>query len=93
MSLNSSKSLLTVNGIPMSTRGLFNLPDSIPVNKVTAGHEPDVINNKKSKTGGKKMTLEELMKSDPELVTQIQNAAVASVQAQNETENKEKVNE
>lgn len=91
MSLNSNKSLLTVNGIPMSTRGLFNLPDSIPVNKVTAGHEPDVINNKKSKTGGKKMTLEELMKSDPELVTQIQNAAVASVQAQNETENKEAI--
>lgn len=91
MSLNASKSLLMVNGIPMSTRGLFNLPDYIPVNKqVTTGTKPDVIENKK--TGGKeKMTLEELQKTEPELVKQIQNAAVASVQAQYETENKEAV--
>ena len=88
MSLNSSKSLLTVNGVPMSARGLFNLPDSIPVNKkeVTAGeNEPDVI-NKNEPTGGKeKMTLEELMKSDPDLVKQIQNEAVQTAQANNQT--------
>lgn len=87
MSLNSSKSLLTVNGVPMSARGLFNLPDSIPVNKkeVTPGPKaPDVI-NKNEPTGGKeKMTLEELMKSDPELVAQIQNEAVQNVQATNQ---------
>lgn len=84
MSLNSSRSLLTVNGIPMSARGLFNLPDYIPVNKeITPGTEPDVINNKP--TGGKeKMTLEELMKSDPELVAQIQNEAMASAQTNNQ---------
>lgn len=82
MSLNSSKSLLTVNGIPMSARGLFNLPDFIPVNnEVTPGIKPDVI----EQTGGKeKMTLEELMKSDPELVAQIQNEAMASAQATNQ---------
>ena len=87
MSLNSSKSLLTVNGIPMSARGLFNLPDSIPVNKemVTPGtKKPDVINKKESTGGKEKMTLEELMKSDPELVAQIQNEAVQNAQASNQ---------
>lgn len=89
MSLNSSKSLLTVNGIPMSARGLFNLPDYIPVNKeVTTGTEPDVINNK---SGGRKMTLEELMKSDPELVAQIQNEARAEVQANSNAVNQEAI--
>lgn len=89
MSLNASKSLLTVNGIPMSVRGLFNLPDSIPVSKqqVTAGLEPDVINQKNNKkTGGKeKMTLDELMKSEPELVKQIQNSATEAAQTANQT--------
>lgn len=80
MSLNSQRSLLTVNGIPMSARGLFNLPECIPVdNKVTTGVEPDVINKP---TGGKtKMTLEELMTSDPDLVNQIRNDAINAEQA------------
>lgn len=80
MSLNSSKSLLTVNGVPMSARGLFNLPDSIPVNQVTPGNEPDVINKNEPTGGMEKMTLEELMQSEPELVNQIRNDAIQSVQ-------------
>lgn len=92
MSLNASKNLLTVNGIPMSAKGLFNLPDFIPVNKeVTTGTEPDVI-KKQTPTGGKeKMTLEELMKSDPELVAQIQNEARAEVQANSNAVNQEAI--
>lgn len=95
MSLNSSKSLLTVNGVPMSARGLFNLPESIPVNKkeVTPGiKKPDVINQNKPTGGNEKMTLEELMKSDPELVKQIQNEAVQNAQANNQAEIEKAVN-
>lgn len=94
MSLNSSKSLLTVNGVPMSARGLFNLPESIPVNKkeVTTGAKPDVINQNKPTGGKEKMTLEELMKSDPELVKQIQNEAVQNAQASNQAEIDKAVN-
>lgn len=87
MSLNSSKSLLTVNGVPMSARGLFNLPEGIPVNKkeVTTGNKkPDVINKNEPIGGKEKMTLEELMKSEPELVKQIQNEAIQNAQATNQ---------
>lgn len=81
MSIDSQRSLLTVNGVPMSARGLFNLPESIPVvNKVTTGTEPDVIKNQNNPGGTEKMTLEELMQSEPELVNQIRNDAIQSVQ-------------
>lgn len=80
MSLNGNKSLLTVNGIVMSAKGLFNLPDYIQVNDtVTAGKEPDVI--EKEKTGGMKvsMTAEELKEKHPELYAQIRNDAAQEV--------------
>lgn len=82
MSINAKKSLLTVNGVPMSARGLGNIPDYIPVEKeVTTGAEPDVIKN--NSTGGNtRMTYEELMKSDPELVNQIRTEAINSVQGE-----------
>lgn len=86
MSINSERSLLTVNGVPMSAMGLFNLPESIPViNMVTTGNEPDVINKNEPIGGMEKMTLEELMKSEPELVNQIRNDAIQSVQNTMET--------
>lgn len=81
MSLNGNKSLLTVNGIVMSAKGLFNLPDYIQVNDtVTAGKEPDVI-EKEEKTGGMKvsMTAEELKEKHPELYAQIRNDAAQEV--------------
>lgn len=82
MSLNSSKSLLTVNGVPMPVRGLFNLPDNIPVSKEEVPTVKNGTNkNKKEEAGGRKMTLEELMKSDPELVNQIKNEAVSEATA------------
>ena len=81
MSINSQRSLLTVNGVPMSARGLFNLPECIPVDKVTTGAEPDDVIQNKTTTGGKtKMTLEELMTSEPELVNQIRNDAINAEQ-------------
>lgn len=61
--------------------------ETLPDNTVITGFipEPDVTNKKQP--GGKgKMTLEELMKSDPELVSQIQNAAIDSVQGESQTQ-------
>ena len=53
MVLNSAKSVLNVNGVPMAVRG-WQLPDFIPIakeipkQKVTTGTEPDVIKNNKN---------------------------------------------
>lgn len=85
MSLNPTKNILTVNGVPMSARGL-SLPTDIPVieNQVTPGKEPVVI-NKKIPTGGKeKMDLKELREKHPDLVTQIQNEATQTAQTENQ---------
>lgn len=93
MSLNQNRSLLTVNGIPMSARGLFNLPDFIQVdNKVTAGTEPGVIDNNQTGGNNKMVTLEQLMKEQPELVNQIRDEAIASVQTDNTTAVNDAVN-
>lgn len=84
MSLNESRNMLTVNGVPMSVKGFANLPDYIPIRqqkKITTGPEPDVINTK-STGGNTKMTYEELMKTDPELVNQIRTEAINSVQGE-----------
>lgn len=92
MCLSDNREILTVNGIPMSAKGLYGIPQDIPVakqakkkmpNKVTTGSEPDVIN--KQNNGGKtKMTKEELLQSDPELVKQIRDEAKAELSAQNQ---------
>lgn len=81
MSLNASRKLLTVNGIPMSVRGLVNMPDYIPVEKdtVTAG-EPDVINNQHTQGGTESMTYDELKQNEPELFNRIREEAIVSVQ-------------
>ena len=85
MSLNPAKNVLTVNGVPMSARGL-SLPTDIPVieNKVTTGKKPEVIKNNIPKGGTKNMTLEELMKQEPDLVKQIQDEATQTAQANNQ---------
>lgn len=80
MSISKDRNILVVNGIPMSVKGFMDIPDYIQVcEEVTAGKHPDVIEN--IQTGGEKhMTLEELTKQEPELVDQIRNAAIQSVQ-------------
>ena len=81
MSINKDRSIMIVNGIPMSVKGLMNIPNDIQVcEEVTAGMKPDVI-EEDIQTGGKEhMTLEELMKQEPELVEQIRNSAMQSAQ-------------
>lgn len=80
MSINKDRSIMIVNGIPMSVKGFMDIPDYIQVyEEVTAGKQPDVIEN--IQTGGEKhMTLEELMKQEPELVDQIRSDAIQSAQ-------------
>lgn len=85
MSLNPAKNVLTVNGVPMSVRGLT-LPADIPIveTKITNGKKPEVINNNIPKGGTNKMTLEELKKQEPDLVKQIQDEATQTAQANNQ---------
>nr|DAT31554.1 MAG TPA: Putative ATP dependent Clp protease [Caudoviricetes sp.] len=84
MSINSAKNILTVNGVPMSARGLA-LPSDIPVvDEITAGKEPEVIENNNPIGGKEKMTLKELMEQEPDLVTQIQNEARQTAQTENQ---------
>lgn len=80
MNINKDRSIMVVNGIPMSVKGFMDIPDYIQVcEEVTTGKHPDVIEN--IQTGGEKhMTLEELMKQDPELVDQIRTTAIQSAQ-------------
>lgn len=91
MSLNQSKSLLTVNGITMNARGLFELPDNIPVEKAAAGTKPDGINAQNK--GGEKMTVEELKKDYPDLVDQIRTEAVQTAQENAQATQKNAVKE
>lgn len=91
VTMSADKKIIYGNGIPMSAIGFKNMPSNIsiekmgvapvqPVNSVVTGSQPDAIKN--NKDGGTKMTLEELMKSDPALVEQIRNEAVASVRSE-----------
>lgn len=93
MCLNEDKSFLTVKGILMSARGLFNLPDYIPVqNEVTAGDIPDVITNKNEEDGGtKSMDMKELQEKHPELYKQIRNEAAAEAKKEMQAESEQAV--
>lgn len=77
MSLNSDRSCLTVNGVMMSIKGLFYMPDKIRKNiQVMAGEmTSDVIDQ--TETGGKgKMTVDEVKIQNPELYEQIRSSAL-----------------
>lgn len=91
LTMSADGKTIYANGIPMSAIGFKNMPSNIsvekmpvapvqPVNSVVTGLMPATINN--NKDGGTKMTLEELMKSDPALVEQIKNDAIASAQGE-----------
>ena len=93
MSLNSDKSLLTVNGIAMPVKGLFNLPDNILADiQVTTGNQtPDVIN--KNNTGGmQKMTVKELKDTDPDLYDQIRASVLEEAKGSQQEEVDDAVN-
>ncbi|MCM1040432.1 MAG: Clp protease ClpP [Ruminococcus sp.] len=93
MYLNEDKSFLTVKGVSISVRGLFNLPDYIPVqDEVTAGSVPDVIDNKKEEDGGmKSMDLKELREKYPELYAQIRNEAATETKKELQAESEQAV--
>ena len=93
ITMSADKRVIYGNGVPMSAIGFKHMPANIAVmqpgikeKEVTTGAdpEPDVIENQIN--GGNKMTLEELMASDPELVQQIQNDAISTVQASASTQ-------
>lgn len=83
MSLSADGTAMTVNGITMSVASFSNLPGDIPiVNSATPTPAPpapapvlDANKPPKPNKEAKKMTLEELKQTDPELVQQITASA------------------
>ena len=81
MVMSADKSVLLVNGIKHSIKGLHNIPGSIPVKSVSpaAPKSSAAGIEKPINQGGKKtMTLEEMRQQYPELVAQIEAAAQAT---------------
>lgn len=87
MSISSDKKLLYVNGIQHNVAAFRNLPGTIPVNSSAKPATMPEANKKppkaaKNKGGNQKMTLEELRAQEPELVSQIEQSARNSAQAE-----------
>lgn len=82
MSITSDKRVMLVNGVPLSVKGLPNLPQGIPIaeNKFTPGTNPDVIDQNTKQGGKKTMDLEQLRAQFPELVARIENDAKATAE-------------
>lgn len=80
--MSSNKKILMVNGISHDTIGFRNMPEFRIVAQNSAKPVPvpvaNSINEEPKEEGGKKhMTFDELRTQEPDLVTQIQNEAVA----------------
>lgn len=84
MSMSADKSVILVNGIKQSIKGLHNIPGGIPVKSVLpAAPKGPAAGIDKPNGGGKKtMNMEELKKDHPELVAQIEAAAKGTVSAE-----------
>ena len=88
MSMSADKKVLYCNGVSHSIAGLRNLPGTIPVNRATPPAAQPGVNNKPTakaaneEGGNTPMTPEELRAAHPEVVAQIEQAAVAAAQAQ-----------
>lgn len=88
MIMSLDRKILYVNGVGHNVLGMQNIPSWIPTSKsVNATGRPIMVPTlphgaEQSKGGRKKMTLEELKSQEPELVKQIEQNAVAAVQAQ-----------
>ena len=86
MSLSADKTMLTVNGITMAAKSFESLPNSIPVEcakpqkskPAQALADADIKPNKEET----QMTLDELMKTEPELAEQIKASAIEEVKAE-----------
>lgn len=77
MSMAADKSLFLCNGIPLNVRSFASIPQNVEIFKAAPAEADKGINNKEE--GGHKMTLEELMQQEPDLVNEIENRAKASV--------------
>lgn len=80
--MSSNKKILMVNGISHDTFGFRNMPEFRIITQNSAKPVPvpvaDSNSNEPKEEGGKKhMTIDELRAQEPDLVTQIQNEAVA----------------
>lgn len=80
--MSSNKKILMVNGISHDTFGFRNMPEFRIITQNSAKPVPvpvaDSNSNEPKEEGGKKhMTFDELRTQEPDLVTQIQNEAVA----------------
>lgn len=80
--MSSNKKILMVNGISHDTFGFRNMPEFRIITQNSAKPVPvpvaDSNSNELKEEGGKKhMTFDELRTQEPDLVTQIQNEAVA----------------
>lgn len=100
MSLSADGKMLTVNGITMSVTSFSNMPAIIPVTAVPGIRcamqqqgIPDAVANKpkEMKEVRKRMTLEELKQTDPELVEQIRASAQSEAKNQAVAEERERL--
>lgn len=88
MSMSSDRKVLFVNGVRHNVEGLHNVPGTIPIQKSAKPAARPAANkrptNKAAKPEGGKnhMTLDELKAQEPDLVSQIEQAAVNAAQAQ-----------
>ncbi|KUO72704.1 MAG: peptidase [Desulfosporosinus sp. BRH_c37] len=84
MIMSTDKSVLLVNGIKHSIKGLHNIPKGIPVNSVLPAAPKGLVDGiEKPNGGGKKtMDMEELKKQHPELVAQIEAASKGTISAE-----------
>ena len=88
MSMSKDKKVLMVNGVHHNIAGLRNVPGHIPVNNIATppAVKPGVNNNTTAtaaKEGGNTpMTIEEMRAAHPEVVAQIEQAAVNAAQTQ-----------
>jgi ATP-dependent protease ClpP protease subunit len=89
MSMSADKKVLFVNSVRHNIEGLRNVPGSIPVNNLATppAAKPGVNNKPTAKAAPKEggntpMTPEELRAAHPEVVAQIEQAAVNAAQTQ-----------
>ena len=88
MSMSRDRKVLYVNGIGHNVEGLRNIPGTIPIQKSAKPAARPAANirptNQAAKPEGGKnhMTLEELKAQEPDLVSQIEQAATNAAQAQ-----------
>ena len=88
MSMSSDRKVLFVNGVRHNVEGLHNVPGTIPIQKSAKPAARPAANkrptNKAAKPEGGKnhMTLDELKAQEPDLVSQIEQAATNAAKAQ-----------